>query len=1077
MIKKIILLSLLFSGYLFAVETTYAWGYGDLLVETLKMVKYVFSINEFKDIWKVAVLVSMIAAVISMLFPNPDYFKIPKVFFFSMLIWTIFATARIDVYVDDKVDNNNSGLIRDVPWAVGWPLSLFSTLEYRLGVGYEVATSIPNGMKYSNSGFLTPISIFKQSTGHNIITPFIFTNLNNYIHECVMPDLENGYKDYKTLVDSENVWAYMGNTSPATFMLYSDSDNNTSLQTCPNVYVTLNTALQNYVGVGGEGMESLGKSLGLLSGAAISSQLGVANQYLLGTSKTASQMLLQSTAINTFSESFRNYTLMNGADLNNTAFHSASASQAAAAQMIVSGVLGSRYIPVIKGILTSIIMGLTPILALMMVTPMFWQVLKGYIMILAWLSFWHLGDTILNHIIITKTQTALSSYGDVKFNTIGMINSTTTDYVNMAASMYWTIPTIALLIVTGFSLAAFASLNNAMTTKLDRTASAVGGDMGKGNMSFGNVGHNSYSANNVSALASQTMGNSTEWRDNHNSFKSGNEASRVNNLSQSSGTQAMTGGIAGNESFNNLMGGMGNNLDFNNITGNSQAAGKDINGNQIYQATSAMTLGGNGVNGTLASGGRYTQDKDGKVSLIDAQLEATKSDGTSIVSKFKGGIEQERTMTDLNKNTMESTTMENGIDKSFKWTSGQDSGTLISGIYKAKSNQISEITDAKISGSDLSKTDSGMTTYSLNDVRSSLSALGRQNQDTKTNSIQEQEQDSKTKESSTSDSKQESTKGSITGQASVGLSTPFGGAKVTAAAEKAIQDGHTEVSLDKNSNTITFSGGKTEAQTYTVSNSDMDQLQSSFGKQTSNSSGINASRDVNPERVKEIANNALANGENLNDVFKSIVGNKDTYHSGSIKSTANEAPVYVNRILEEQKPSRNFSENEISSVDKKELELKNQGSTNENNKIIDKALSSISADGTIKNPDGDSSSRWSNGGNKVSSTPRDLVYKLEENGVLTYNRTSGNSTINDWNSIQKLEKEEIKQLIDFNDWGKNTNNRLNELYQQKPDGSNFKTDANSGDIDQANKGLVDVTKTMEVKKNQNNQPVEQVKEK
>lgn len=42
MIKKIILLSLLFSGYLFAVETTYAWGYGDLLVETLKMVKYVF---------------------------------------------------------------------------------------------------------------------------------------------------------------------------------------------------------------------------------------------------------------------------------------------------------------------------------------------------------------------------------------------------------------------------------------------------------------------------------------------------------------------------------------------------------------------------------------------------------------------------------------------------------------------------------------------------------------------------------------------------------------------------------------------------------------------------------------------------------------------------------------------------------------------------------------------------------------------------------------------------------------------------------------------------------------------------
>ena len=1028
MIKKIILLSLLFSGYLFAVETTYAWGYGDLLVETLKMVKYVFSINEFKDIWKVAVLVSMIAAVISMLFPNPDYFKIPKVFFFSMLIWTIFATARIDVYVDDKVDNNNSGLIRDVPWAVGWPLSLFSTLEYRLGVGYEVATSIPNGMKYSNSGFLTPISIFKQSTGHNIITPFIFTNLNNYIHECVMPDLENGYKDYKTLIDSENVWAYMGNTSPATFMLYSDSDNNTSLQTCPNVYVTLNTALQNYVGVGGEGMESLGKSLGLLSGAAISSQLGVANQYLLGTSKTASQMLLQSTAINTFSESFRNYTLMNGADLNNTAFHSASASQAAAAQMIVSGVLGSRYIPVIKGILTSIIMGLTPILALMMVTPMFWQVLKGYIMILAWLAFWHLGDTILNHIIITKTQTALSSYGDVKFNTIGMINSTTTDYVNMAASMYWTIPTIALLIVTGFSLAAFASLNNAMTTKLDRTASAVGGDMGKGNMSFGNVGHNSYSANNVSALASQTMGNSTEWRDNHNSFKSGNEASRVNNLSQSSGTQAMTGGIAGNESFNNLMGGMGNNLDFNNITGNSQAAGKDINGNQIYQATSAMTLGGDGVNGTLASGGRYTQDKDGKVSLIDAQLEAIKSDGTSIVSKFKGGIEQERTMTDLNKNTMESTTMENGIYKSFKWTSGQDSGTLISGIYKAKSNQISEITDAKISGSDLAKTNSGMTTYSLGNMKSLTASEGNMFNDQNTKSTKEDKTDSNTKENSSQKSDSKNTTAALTGkvEASGGFTIMGNGLKASTAASLTgdVKTGYTDMEIDKNSNTVSMTNSEGKTKTYSLNSSEVEQLQSNMNKLSSNSSGITASRDANPERVKEIANNALANGENLNDVFKSIVGNKDTYHSGSTEITNNLDKKIVDNNLYMK----------MSDVP---LDLVNQ---------------EISKD--------DLNQRIENGGKGQNA--KELKETIDKGKEIL------NSTYSADGTVTNNETGEIKSWTGYSG---------PDAYQQKPDGSNFKTDANSGDIDQGNKGLVDVTKTMEVKKNQNNQPIEQVNDK
>ena len=51
MLKKLILLLLFTTSYLAAAETIYAWGYGDLVVETLKIVKYMFSIGEFKDFW------------------------------------------------------------------------------------------------------------------------------------------------------------------------------------------------------------------------------------------------------------------------------------------------------------------------------------------------------------------------------------------------------------------------------------------------------------------------------------------------------------------------------------------------------------------------------------------------------------------------------------------------------------------------------------------------------------------------------------------------------------------------------------------------------------------------------------------------------------------------------------------------------------------------------------------------------------------------------------------------------------------------------------------------------------------
>lgn len=181
--KRIIVLFLLLTSYLAAAETVYAWGYGDLMLETFKVVKYIFSINEFQDVWKVAVIVGMLSGTIMMLTPNPDYLRLPKIIIFSVGIYTIFITAKIDIQVEDKADPTNSGFVANVPWAVGWPFAFFSTLEYRMGTMYETATTIPDGMKYSDSGFFTPVSIFSAATKHKIVSPYIFSNLNTYIQE------------------------------------------------------------------------------------------------------------------------------------------------------------------------------------------------------------------------------------------------------------------------------------------------------------------------------------------------------------------------------------------------------------------------------------------------------------------------------------------------------------------------------------------------------------------------------------------------------------------------------------------------------------------------------------------------------------------------------------------------------------------------------------------------------------------------------------------------------------------------------------------------------------------------------
>lgn len=1165
MLKRILLLLFTLSSFLFAAEKAYAWGYGDLMLETLKVVKYVFSVNEFNDVWKVALIISMISALFMMVTPNPDFLKLPKILLLSMGVYTVFVTAKIDIYVDDKADNSNSGLVTDVPWAVGWPLGFFSTLEYRMGAIYETATSIPDGMKYSNSGFFTPLSIFSQSTKHQIVTPHLYQNLSNYIQECVIPDLENGYKDYRTLIYSDNVWAYMGNTSPATFMLYVDSSNNTSLKTCIDSYMFINTELQNYVGVGGVGMEYLGKSLGMLSASAVSSQLGIANQYLLNSSKTASQMLLQNTAINTFSENFRNYATLNGADLNNTAFHSASASSAASAQMIVSGILGTKYIPLIKGILAIVVIGLTPLLMLLMVTPIGFKTLIGYIMMLAWLASWHFGDVILNHIIITKAQGALSGYGDIKFATRGLVDSTTMDYINMASSMYWTIPTIALIIVTGFSLSALASLNNAMTTKLDRTSSAVGGDMGKGNMSFGNVGHNSYSANSVNAAASTVMGNSMRW-DDISTFNQGNQSNRMNNVSTQSGTQFINGGLSANQSYNNLMSGMGKELGFNSISGDSQAVGKDMQGNQIYQATGTMSVSGDNVNGNILSGSTYTQDKNGKISLLDASLDVKTKNGESIESTFKGGMEHKRTMVDSVGNKLESTTMENGIDKNFKWTSGQDNGSFVSGIYNAKSNQAG-ITDGKVNGVDLNKSNSSSTTYSASTANKTANELT----DSWSKGFSQSEALDKAKNQS------QALKTDASGRVQINTQDQLAGwlfAKGTGVGANAGLGLGLHYSNDGGLSFKT-SDGKTE--NIQLSGSAKSSFESSLSKNMSDEEKISASRDLIPKQLESAINNGLRNGSNIDNTMENIIRQKDSIHTGNLygvgngvtsqvqngpnfngvqnqnldindsqfykpehlknevtmkkealKLSNNEEDIVfgsnVSKSIENGKiyDGSDTSKNELNELNKVYNKSKNEGignhamdslvqkgqnvaigghnladkvlNENPNSRdLIDNLNSTYSANTTKINPDGENTGNWNNLDSK-KETSRDLVYKLNDNGAIDYSRF-GNSIIRDWNKIENLSKEDISKMIKFDDWDKNTANKLNQIYDSKSDGNfgnqqlnnqvastpttqapNLKSDGNFG-FEPGTKGIEETTKIYTPNQNQQKQKIEEVKDK
>lgn len=512
---------LLFAPSLFGAESIYAWGYGDILQSTLTAVKFTFAHNDYQGLFKFALLIAMTMATIATarFGLKGDLYSLPKIFLMSLGVSALFISSTVNTVVYD-VNTKQSYVIDNVPWAVGKPLVWFTGMEKHLGELMETTFAVPSDISYSNGGFLTPFALMNGLGQAKIIDPYIFQSVDNFLIDCVMPDIATGYINPQVLSQSEDLWLEFSNTNPARITMYYDQANtHGTVMSCTEAYGTLGATLSAYTN--GVGMQSLGKMLGGYSAAQLSATLGTTSNFLMGYSQSSSSLLMQSILLNQFSDTYSNWAAMNGMDTASVAYGTGKGQQTAEANMVISGALGSKYIPVIKGVLTVIIVALTPIVALLLLTPLFGKVLSGYLMTMIWLSLWHIGEVILNFITLTKANSYItgvsSSNGIYTMVTKPVVDASTMDYVNMASSMYWMIPTIAALIVGGFSYMAFQSMTGGMTARVARGEMAAT-EVGSGSASIGNISHGNYSANKTDSTASmlggKTYSTNNTWTEN-----------------------------------------------------------------------------------------------------------------------------------------------------------------------------------------------------------------------------------------------------------------------------------------------------------------------------------------------------------------------------------------------------------------------------------------------------------------------------------------------------------------------------------------------------------------------------------
>jgi len=474
-------------------DTVYAWGYGDILAEAIRGVKRVFGDGDLLTAFKIFLAFSLFLASLSYFFGyNRDPLTLLKIYILASLVYTIAFSVKTDVVIEDLRKPANNDVIQDVPWLVGKLLSFSSKFEKGVGQAFETAFAIPSELSYSESGFFSGLGAVHVSSQHVVIDPYLYRSINDYIVDCVIPDILDGTKDLNQLYTSRNLWAELGGTNPArTTKVYDSTNKSGELVDCPTAYSTITGRLQTYIST--KGVPLVGSALGGFSLAKLNTLMGTATQYFFNVSYDAQNFLLQAIAMNHLSEAYQRWAAVNGISTDLFAYGLAKSERQIQNQMAISGILGSKYIPVIKGILVVTIASLMPLMVLLLITPLGKKTAFGIFTAVLWLAIWRIGDVIVNMIVNVKARELLltASGGDGYTLLVKpIVDVSVLDYINMAGSFYWAIPTISLLVASGFSLYTFSSLAGRLGASVQGASSAGAGEMTTGNVSSGNVSVN-----------------------------------------------------------------------------------------------------------------------------------------------------------------------------------------------------------------------------------------------------------------------------------------------------------------------------------------------------------------------------------------------------------------------------------------------------------------------------------------------------------------------------------------------------------------------------------------------------------
>lgn len=425
-----------------------------------------------------------------------------------VLVFSVLIVPKVTVGIVDKTGGSAVKVVGNVPFGVAALGGITSTIGNTLTSLFETAFQVipgvgalPVELSYQQNGLMFGNRLIRETGNVVFQDPAFRTDLINFIHNCTTYDLIDGTLDPAVFSASDDVWPLMASPNPARFSTLTGAGGSVGVDTCPNVYLSLNGRLPAQITrIQGRLAFQLNPTLpGAAAAAAIAGQIQQAylKNRIATAAATAADIIRQNAMLNALEDTSK----IVGQKVNDPAAMVLAVGRAqAVAQQNASwlnyGKVAEQALPVFRNVVEAVTYAMFPLFVMLLLLTSGRETMlafKGYAAVLIWIQLWPPLYAILNYMASIYAAYDLAAAADLGTGGKSLALQTASTIYSRAISGEAVVGYLAISIpfIAWAALKRMENFGTALVGGLSGLQGMISGGTSAatvGNVSIGNVG-------------------------------------------------------------------------------------------------------------------------------------------------------------------------------------------------------------------------------------------------------------------------------------------------------------------------------------------------------------------------------------------------------------------------------------------------------------------------------------------------------------------------------------------------------------------------------------------------------------